>query len=318
MTSNDVAQLLQTIYSGSTATHVVLDGTNNIREDVDLRVDTSANTVQDMQNMQIPSPTGLVRLGDLAAVSQVNGPTQISHSNAVRTATVTFTVTGQNVQGVAQDVLRQVNNLKLPTGAQASQGSTSSQGQNVLNQLYLALLFAIPLVFIVMVAAFRSLLQPLILLVAIPFAAMGSIVLAVVTQTAIGISSLFGALMLIGIVVTNAIVLIDRVNHYRAEGMDPRSAVIAGGRHRVRPILMTALATIMALLPTALGWGGSGNVILSSDLAVVVIGGLASSTLLTLLFVPTLYVIVENIRDRFKREELPVVPVREEVSTPVA
>jgi HAE1 family hydrophobic/amphiphilic exporter-1 len=314
LTSIQVAQLLQTIYTGTTATQVTLNGT---QENVQLTIGTSTNTVEDMKNMQIPSPTGLVNLGDVADVSQVNGPVLVSHSNGVRTATVTFTVTGQNIQGVAQDVQQQVTSLKLPAGAQVSLGNTSSQGQNVLNQLYLALLFAIPLVFIVMVATFRSLLQPLILLVAIPFAAMGSIVLAVVTQTAIGISSLFGALMLIGIVVTNAIVLIDRVNHYRAQGMDPRSAVIAGGRHRVRPILMTALATIMALIPTALGWGGSGNVILSSDLAVVVIGGLASSTLLTLLFVPTLYVIVENFRDRFKKAEVPVVSIEKEVTTPL-
>jgi HAE1 family hydrophobic/amphiphilic exporter-1 len=316
LTSLQVAQLLQTIYTGTTATQVVLDGTNNTRQDVNLKIDTSANTVQDIQNMQIPSPTGPVRLGDVADVSLVNVPGQISHSNAVRTATVTFTVTGQDVQGVAGDVLQQVSNLELPAGAQVSQGINSSQGEDVLSQLYLALLFAIPLVFIVMVAAFRSLLQPLILLVAIPFAAMGSIVLAAITQTPIGISSLFGALMLIGIVVTNAIVLIDRVNQYRAEGMDPRSAVIAGGRDRVRPILMTALATIMALIPTVLGIGGStSNFILSSALSIIVIGGLTSSTLLTLLLVPTLYVIVETTKEHFTKKVAPVVPVKKEVLT---
>jgi HAE1 family hydrophobic/amphiphilic exporter-1 len=313
LTSMQVAQLLRTTYAGTSTIDVTI---NNTKQNVQLKIGTSTNTVEDMKNMQIPGPTGeLVKLSDVADVSLVNGPVLVSHSNGVRTATVTFTVTGQNIQGVAQDVQQKVTALKLPAGAQVSLGSTSSQGQDVLKQLFLALLFAIPLVFIIMVVAFRSLLQPLILLVAIPFAAMGSIVLAVVTQTAIGISSLFGALMLIGIVVTNAIVLIDRVNHYRVQGMDARSAVIAGGRHRVRPILMTALATIMALLPTAFGWGGSGNVILSSDLAVVVIGGLASSTLLTLLFVPTLYVIVENFRDRFKKGEVPVVSVEKEVAT---
>jgi hydrophobic/amphiphilic exporter-1 (mainly G- bacteria), HAE1 family len=312
LTAIQVAQLLQTIYSGTTSTNVVLDGTNNTREQVTLKVDTSANTVQDMKNMQIPSPTGPVRLGDVADISLVNEPGQILHSNAVRTATVSFTVTGQDVQGVGQDVLQQISNLKLPAGAQASQGNNSSQDQSILNQLYLALLFAIPLVFIIMVMTFRSLLQPLILLVAIPFAAMGSIVLAVVTQTPIGVSSLFGALMLIGIVVTNAIVLIDRVNQYRAEGMDARSAVIAGGRDRVRPILMTALATIMALIPTALGLsGGTSNPVVSGSLAIVVIGGLASSTFLTLLFVPTLYVIVETTKERFKQKVVPVKNVKE-------
>jgi HAE1 family hydrophobic/amphiphilic exporter-1 len=218
------------------------------------------------------------------------------------------------VQGVAEDVLQQVSNLHLPAGAQVSPGINSSQGEDVLSQLYSTLLFALPLVFIIMVATFRSLLQPLILLISIPFAAMGSIVLAAITQTPIGISSLLGALMLIGIVVTNAIVLIDRVNQYRAQGMDPRSAVIAGGRDRVRPILMTALATIMALIPTALGLGGStSNFLLSSALSITVIGGLTSSTLLTLLLVPTLYVIVETTREHFTKKVAPVVPVKEEV-----
>ncbi len=314
LTSTQVAQLLRTIYSGTTSTQVVLDGTNNTHEDVNLKVDASANTVQSMRDLLIPSPTGPVRLGDVADISQIDVPGQIRHSNAVRTATVSFTVTDQDVQGVSQDVFQQVSNLNLPAGAQVSLGSSSSEDQNILNQLYLALLFAIPLIFIVMVATFRSLLQPLILLIAIPFAAVGSIVLAFVTQTPLGISSLLGALMLIGIVVTNAIVLIDRANQYRAEGMDPRSAVIAGGRDRLRPILMTALATIMALMPTALGviGGSTGNFILSSGLAIVVIGGLASSTLLTLLFVPTLYVIVETAKERFKKKVSPVHYVKDE------
>jgi HAE1 family hydrophobic/amphiphilic exporter-1 len=314
LTSLQVAQLLQTIYTGTTATQVVLDGTNNTRQDVNLRIATSANTVQDIRNMLIPSPTGPVRLGDVANVSSPNVPGQISHFNAVRTATVTFTVTDQDVQGVADDVFQQVSNLNLPAGAQVSPGISSSQGEDVLSQLYLALLFALPLVFLIMVATFRSLLQPLILLVAIPFAAMGSIVLAALTQTPIGISSLLGALMLIGIVVTNAIVLIDRVNQYRAEGMDARSAVIAGGRDRVRPILMTALATIMALIPTALGLGGStSNFLLSSALSIIVIGGLTSSTLLTLFLVPTLYVIVETAKEHFTKKVAQNATVKEEV-----
>jgi HAE1 family hydrophobic/amphiphilic exporter-1 len=301
LTAVQVAQYLQLVYSGTTATHVVLDGTNNTQQDVDLKLNTSANTVQAMQDMQLLGPLGPVRLGDVADVSQVNGPTQISHLKSARTTTITFAVTGQNVQGMAKSVLQRITKLHLPTGAKASLGTNSSGSQDTLNQLYLTLLFAIPLVFIVMVATFRSLIQPLILLISIPFAAVGSILLAVVTHTAIGISSLFGALMLIGIVVTNAIVLIDRINHFRVEGLDPRAAVIAGGCQRVRPILMTALATIMALIPMAIGAGGGSNPVISGGLAIVVIGGLTSSTFLTLLLVPTLYVIVEDMRERWQK-----------------
>ena len=192
-------------------------------------------------------------------------------------------------------------------------GGNAAGAQAALQQLLLALLVAIPLVFIIMMAVFRSLVQALILLAAIPFAAVGAIVLAVLTRTAIGISSLFGFLMLIGIVVTNAIVLIDRVNHLRTEGMDARSALIVGGGQRVRPILMTAIATILALLPMAINADGPGNSVISSSLAIVVMGGLISSTALTLLFVPALYLLVENFKDRLKKRSALAAMSREQV-----
>jgi HAE1 family hydrophobic/amphiphilic exporter-1 len=158
-------------------------------------------------------------------------------------------------------------------------------------------LAAIAIVFIIMVATFRSLIQPVILLVSIPFAATGAIALLLITGTALGVPALIGVLMLVGIVVTNAIVLMDLINHYRANGMGVQEAVIEGGRHRLRPILMTAIATIFALLPMALGITGEGGFI-SQPLAIVVIGGLVSSTLLTLVLVPTLYTMVENGKEK--------------------
>jgi HAE1 family hydrophobic/amphiphilic exporter-1 len=149
-----------------------------------------------------------------------------------------------------------------------------------------------------MVATFGSLVQPIILLIAIPFAATGSLILLLITNTPLGVASLVGFLMLVGIVVTNAIVLLDLVRQYRRQGMDARTAVIEGGRHRLRPILMTAVATILALMPMALGIGGNASGFISGPLAIVVIGGLTTSTILTLLIVPTLYVIVEGTRGR--------------------
>jgi hydrophobic/amphiphilic exporter-1 (mainly G- bacteria), HAE1 family len=295
-----VGQALQEIYTGNMVTRVVLNG---IQQGVELKIATSAYTIQQMQTMLIPGPLGAVRLGDVATITQVNGPVQITHIDGSRAATITLTVTGQNVGGVIQEVQNRLATLTLPHGATAQLGGTATAANNVLMQLLLALLFAIPIVLIIMAVTFRSVIQPLILLVSIPFAAVGALVLAAITQTAISDSTLFGFLMLIGIVVTNAIVLIDRVNHFRARGMDARAAVIAGGQQRVRPILMTAVATIMALMPIALGIGGANNAIVSSSLAIIVIGGLASSTFLTLLLVPTLYVIVENTRDRWKKKQ---------------
>ncbi len=299
LTALQVGQALQAIYTGVTVTHVTL---NSVVQEVNLKLAAPTGTVQQMEDVQIPGPLGLVRLGDIATITQMAGPGNIPHLNGVRTATITLTAVGANVGGVTQDVQNRIASLTLPNGATASLGGNAAGAQAALQQLFLALLIAIPLVFIIMMAVFRSLVQALILLVAIPFAAVGAIVLAVITRTAIGISSLFGFLMLIGIVVTNAIVLIDRVNHLRATGMDARSAVIAGGAQRVRPILMTAVATILALLPMAVNAGGPGNGVISSSLAIVVMGGLASSTCLTLLFVPALYMIVEDIKGRVRKK----------------
>jgi len=150
---------------------------------------------------------------------------------------------------------------------------------------------------VIMVATFRSLLQPLLLLVSIPFAATGAILLQVVSGIPLGVASLIGVLMLVGIVVTNAIVLIDLVNQYRRKGLPVREALIEGAGRRLRPILMTALATVFALLPLGLGLTGSGGFI-SQPLAIVVIGGLISSTVLTLIVLPVLYNLVEGSRER--------------------
>ena len=297
LTAAQVGQELRGVYSGTIVTKITFDGT---QQDIDILLGTPADTVQGMQALLISGPTGNVRLGDIATVTQINGPAQITHLGAVRTATVSATVTSPNVGAVSADVQQRINKLSLPGGATVSLGGVTASQSQAFQGLALALLIAILLVYLVMVATFRSIVQPLILLVSIPFAATGSILLLLATHTALGVPSLIGLLMLVGIVVTNAIVLLDLVNQYRAKGLDARSAVVEGGRRRLRPILMTAIATILALLPMALGLSKAG-VFIAGPLAIVVIGGLTSSTILTLLLVPTLYVIVEDIRERFGR-----------------
>jgi hydrophobic/amphiphilic exporter-1 (mainly G- bacteria), HAE1 family len=297
LTAAQVGQQLRAVYSGTTVTRVTLNGT---QEDVVIQLGTPATTVQEMQNLLIPGPTGNTRLGDIATVTQAYGPPQITHLGGVRTATVSATITSSNTGAVSQDVQQRINKLSLPAGATVSLGGVTASQSQAFSGLLLALLFAILLVYLVMVAFFRSIIQPLILLVSIPFAATGSILLLLATHTTLGVPALIGLLMLVGIVVTNAIVLLDLVNQYRAKGLDARTAVIEGGRRRLRPILMTAIATILALLPMALGLSKAG-VFIAGPLAIVVIGGLTSSTILTLLLVPTLYVIVEDVQGRFGR-----------------
>jgi HAE1 family hydrophobic/amphiphilic exporter-1 len=184
-------------------------------------------------------------------------------------------------------------------GATFAVGGVSADQKEAFADLGLAVLAAIAIVFLIMVGTFRSLTQALILLISIPFAATGAIGLLLATGTPLGVPALIGVLMLVGIVVTNAIVLLDLINQYRAQGRGVTEAVVEGGRRRLRPILMTAVATIFALLPMAFGLTGEGGFI-SQPLAVVVIGGLLSSTLLTLILVPTLYTMVERTKESLR------------------
>lgn len=293
MTPAQVAQAVRGIYSGSTVTHITLNGT---QQDVDLFLGTPATSLEDIRNLLIPTTTGTAKLSDLANVQKTNGPTQITHIDTNRTATINATITASNVGAVNADIQQRINKLTLPDGATVTLGGVASDQANTFRNLGIAILVAIIVVYCIMVATFRSLLQPVILLISIPFAATGSLLLLLATNTPLGAPSIIGFLMLVGIVVTNAIVLLDLVRQYRDKGLDARTAVIEGGRRRLRPILMTAIATILALLPMALS-GSSGGFI-SQPLAIVVIGGLTSSTILTLLLVPTLYVIVESLRGR--------------------
>ncbi len=315
LTASTVGQSLRQVYSGSTVTTVTLNGT---QQNVNLKIDATANTVDDIKNLEIPTLAGTVKISDIADVNKVNGPTQITHIGGNRTATITTTATSQNTGGVTTAITQKLKGLSLPSGTTYDLGGVAQQQSDAFGGLTNALLAAIVLVYLVMVGTFRSLLQPLILLVSIPFAATGSILLMLISKTQLGLPSLIGLLMLIGIVVTNAIVLIDLVDQYRKKGMDVRTALLQGGSRRLRPILMTALATILALAPMALGLSQSSGFI-AAPLAVTVIGGLASSTLLTLLLVPTLYDLIEGLRERraLKRDTKPA-PVESTAEAEIA
>ncbi|MDJ1136487.1 efflux RND transporter permease subunit [Streptomyces iconiensis] len=266
---------------------------NDTERDVVVRSPEPASTVAELKRM----PLGKTTLGKVADVRTVSGPVQMTRIDGARAATITAKPTGDNTGAVSAKLQSEIDSLDLPKGATASIGGVSQDQDEAFGSLGLAMLAAIAIVFLLLVATFKSLIQPLILLVSIPFAATGALGLLVLTGTPMGVPAMIGMLMLIGIVVTNAIVLIDLINQYRAQGYGVIDAVIEGGRHRLRPILMTALATICALTPMALAVTGDGGFI-SQPLAVVVIGGLVTSTLLTLLLVPTLYAMVELRRER--------------------
>ncbi|VXB72115.1 efflux RND transporter permease subunit [Plantibacter sp. T3] len=285
-----VSQLMQPTTVGS----IVIDDTT-----LTIYVDAQdpPTTVDALAATEVPTATGPRRLDTLATVSQVDGPATISTVKGLRSATISATPGSDNLGTASAEVQTAIDDVKLPAGTTATLGGVTASQSDAFGQLGLALLAAILIVYVIMVATFRSLRQPLLLLVSVPFAATGAIGLQIITGVPLGVPSLIGVLMLIGIVVTNAIVLVDLVNQYRRRGMTVIEAVEHGAARRLRPILMTALATIFALTPMALGITGHGGFI-SQPLAIVVIGGLVSSTILTLVVLPTLYNLVEGFRER--------------------
>ncbi|WP_182485111.1 efflux RND transporter permease subunit [Alpinimonas psychrophila] len=285
-----VSQVMRPTDSGS----VVISGTA-VR--IYISTENPPATQAALAALQIPTPAGFVALDTLATVAVTDGPAAITTIKGARSATVTVSPKSSDLGTASAQVQKAVDAITLPAGATAKLGGATSDQQAAFSQLGIALLIAILVVYIIMVATFGSLLQPLLLLVSVPFAATGAIALQVATGIPLGVPSIVGVLMLIGIVVTNAIVLIDLVNQYRAKGMDVAGALIEGAKRRLRPILMTALATIFALVPMAMGLTGSGGFI-SQPLAIVVIGGLLSSTVLTLIVLPVLYFLVEGKREK--------------------
>ncbi|SEG99924.1 hydrophobic/amphiphilic exporter-1, HAE1 family [Nonomuraea solani] len=286
-----IGQAVAQAFQGATVTQLTFDDTT---ADVVLRTGDVPASLGELRDLELP---GGVELRDVAKVAQVDGPVSVTRIDGQRSATVSGKYTGSDLGTAGTDLENRLAKLTLPAGATYSMGGASADQAEAFGSLGLALVAAVALVFFVMVGTFRSLIQPLILLVSIPFAATGAIGLLLVTGTPLGLAAMIGLLMLVGIVVTNAIVLLDLINQYRRQGMPLQEAVVEGGRKRLRPILMTALATIFALMPMALGLTGGGGFI-SKPLAIVVIGGLVSSTLLTLVLVPTLYTMVENRKEK--------------------
>ncbi|MGR6321820.1 efflux RND transporter permease subunit [Micromonospora soli] len=292
LTEAAVGQLVAQAYRGAPLGQVTVDGRPR-----DVVLSSGARpplTVDELRAL----PVGRVKLDDIADVDQVEGPQQVTRIDGERSVSITGTATGSNLGATTQELQKRLDALDVP-GATFTIGGVSADQKDAFADLGLAVLAAIAIVFLIMVGTFRSLTQALILLISVPFAATGAIALLLATGTPLGVPALIGVLMLVGIVVTNAIVLLDLINQYRAQGMGVAEAVVEGGRRRLRPILMTAVATVFALLPMALGLTGEGGFI-SRPLAIVVIGGLISSTLLTLILVPTLYTMVERTKESLR------------------
>ncbi len=195
--------------------------------------------------------------------------------------------------------MSKINNLDKPNNVKVNIGGASDDINNAMTQLAFAMLATIIIVYLILVITFKGSLAPFTILFSLPFTVIGVIIALLITGETISVPSLIGMLMLIGIVVTNAIVLIDRVINNEQQGMEMKEALIKAGGTRIRPILMTAIATIGALVP--LLFGQDSSILISKGLVATVIGGLISSTLLTLVVVPVIYEILFTLKKRFTK-----------------
>ncbi|NHM30249.1 efflux RND transporter permease subunit [Neobacillus terrae] len=259
-------------------------------------------SIKDILARPVPTALGTTKpLSELVTVKKGTTLNTLARSKGEYYASVSGTILGKDVSKVTSKVDKEVNKLDLPKGVTVGTAGVQADMTETFTQLGMAMLAAIAIVYFILVVTFREGVAPFAILFSLPFAVIGSFVGLLIANETISVSVMMGLLMLIGIVVTNAIVLVDRIIHMERDGMAMREAVLEAGATRLRPILMTAIATIGALIPLALGSGGGG--LISKGLGITVIGGLTSSTLLTLIVVPIVFEVLSKLFKKNRREE---------------
>ncbi|MBC3132726.1 efflux RND transporter permease subunit [Staphylococcus warneri] len=254
-----------------------------------------------LENIKLKKPTGgTIKLSEIAKLEKSSTPSKLTQEDSDYSTTVSGKITNSDVGGTSQKVMSKVNKMDKPHGVKVNVGGATDDINSAMSQLAIAMLAAIIIVYLILVITFKGGLAPFTILFSLPFTVIGVVLSLVITGETISVPSLIGMLMLIGIVVTNAIVLIDRVINNEKSGMDMKSALIEAGGTRIRPILMTAIATIGALVP--LLFGEDSSILISKGMAATVIGGLISSTILTLIVVPVIYEILFTLKDKIYRK----------------
>ena len=300
LSARQVAFQVSQFFVGQNVTRVQTEGG---AVDVSLSVDSSGvSDVESVRTLAIAGPLGMASLGEIAEVRVRPGPVTITRTDGLRSASITGSITSEDTQAVGIAIQEKIDALSSPPGVEVTSGGVFSQIAEGFQTIFIAMAVGVALVYLVMVASLGSLRNPFVIITSLPLAIIGAMFALFITGRSLGLPAMMGFLMLIGIVVTNAVVLIAFVEQLRQRrGMSVYDALIEGGRVRLRPILMTALTTSIALLPLATFVEDEGGII-GAQLATVVIGGLVSSTALTLVVVPVVYMLMnESIPGLFNR-----------------
>lgn len=298
ITSMDINNSLQSALDGVRATSIKLGD-----QEVDVRLqmdETVRESIPNMLQILIPTRTGSsVPLGQVATIEYGNSPSQIYRENQVRTIAISSRLEGRDLRSVTNDIELALEDYNLPSGYSLSFGGEQEEMAEAFGSLGIALILSILLVYMILASQFESLIHPFTIMFSVPFAFTGAFLGLFITQKPLSVPAFIGMIMLAGIVVNNAIVLVDYINQLRASGKTRREAVIEAVEVRFRPISMTTLTTVLALLPLAIGIGEGAEV--QAPLATVVIGGLTFSTLLTMVFIPILYTLFDDLKEKIKK-----------------
>jgi len=298
LSQEDVAQSVLTAYGSSLgyASTIWVDPATGIDFFMGVQYENNeARSLDDIRNlplsMQGPSGPVTIPLSNVATVRRVNIPGEVAHYNIARVNDVYVNVSGRDVGSVAADVERALSQLELPLGVSAKVRGPAATMKSSAKSLGIGIATAAILVYLVMLAQFRSFVDPLIIMIAVPLGLTGVLGMLYITGTTINIQSLMGTLMMIGVVVNNSILLVDFANQLRARGFDVRTAAIESAQIRLRPIIMTSLTLVASMLPLSFHWAPGGEAMI--PLARALIGGMLVSTFLTLFLVPCVYTLVK-------------------------
>ena len=257
------------------------------------------SSIENMKQIEIFTASGKkVTVGQIADIEFDNSPTQIARANQVRTISVNSDITDRDLGSVVADIEKELEKYPLPDGYSYEFSGEQDLMAEAFSGLVLALLLSLIIVYMILASQFESLLHPFTVMLSVPFALSGGFIGLFITGKALSLPAFIGIIMLAGIVVNNAIVLIEYINQLRAKGMERNDAIIKAGKDRFRPIMMTTLTTVLGLLPMAIGLGEGSNTI--APIAIVVVGGLSLSTVLTLSFIPVVYTVFDGGSRRFK------------------
>ncbi len=298
LSTAQVATAVEAGVKGKLATMYRVGGKEiNVRVRLDKE---QVSTIDDISNITIISPMGFqVPLDEVAEISVEKGPMSIIRKNQGRVVTVTSQIAGRDLGNVTKDIKARLKNIVMPEGYYLEFGGERKEMVDAFQSLFLALILGVILVYMIMAAQFESLLHPFVIMFSVPLAFTGAFFALLVMRRTLNVASFIGIIMLTGIVVNNAIILVDYINVLREKGLDREDAILKAGPTRLRPILMTTLTTVLGMLPLAIGRGEGHE--LSAPMATAVIGGLMLSTLLTLVVVPVFYTIF----DGFSFKDLP-------------